>query len=121
VLSYSQPLAGKPSQSLNPGAHPTILQAPAVQRPDPCAGAQMAPQLPQLLGSVGNPVLSYSQPLPAKPSQSLKPAAHVPIPQVPPVQLPVACAGEHASPQLPQFDASVFVFTSQPGMPSQSA
>jgi hypothetical protein len=120
-LSYSQPLPGKPSQSLNPGAHPTILQTPAVQLPDPFAGAQMAPQLPQLLGSVGKPVLSYSQPLPGKPSQSLKPGAQVPTAQVPPLQLPVACAGEHARPHPPQFAGSVLVFTSQPGWPSQSA
>ena len=75
----------------------------------------MAPQLPQLLGSVDNPVLSYSQPLPGRPSQSLKPGAQVPIPQVPPLQLPEACAGAHESPHPPQFAGSVLVFTSQPG------
>jgi hypothetical protein len=63
-----------------------------------------------------------SQPVSIAPSQSPKPASHVPTSQAPVAQLSVAFASEQTTPQPPQ-SVRLSVKTSQPviGFPSQSA
>src|SRR5438552_2623358 len=81
--AYSQPSPASPSQSLNPGGTGHCPPAPA---PHTRAAPHLLAQLPQWLGSVAKPWLSYSQPSAASPSQLLKPAAHGPSTHAPPAQ-----------------------------------
>jgi hypothetical protein len=106
----SQPLAALPSQSPKPGAQ-AIPQLPAVHVGVPPAGEHFVPQALQLLTSV---LRLISQPLPGRPSQSLKPALQAPITQAPFEHVPVALAKVHLLPQPLQLLASVFWLTSQP-------
>lgn len=76
----SQPFAGLPSQSAKPGLHAPIAHTPAPQLALALAKLQRTPQPPQLFTSLA-PV-AVSQPLPAAPSQSPKPAAHAPTTQL---------------------------------------
>lgn len=84
------------------------------------AGAQTAPQLPQL--SVSR-FLFVSQPSVGSPLQSPRGATHVSILHTPPSHLAAAPANTQTLPQPLQFAASPRVSTSQPvsGRWSQSA
>src|SRR5206468_2966816 len=98
---------------------------PPAQEPVACAGEQGMPQPPQLCASVAKRVLLYSQPSPGRPSQLLKPGLQGPTPHIPPVQTPVAFAGEQTTPQPPQLLGSfgkLLLAYSQPSAywPSQS-
>jgi len=108
-MSVSQPSAGLPLQSIQPGAHDEAAnaQAPAVHDAAPLTCArplQSLPQTPQLAVSV---VTSTHAP-----SQSVYPALHVEV------QAPLAHAAcawatvvEHAFPQAPQLPALLAVLT----------
>lgn len=76
------------------------------------------PHIPQFMRSRAS---EASQPFPAEPSQSAKPASHAMIRHVPPVQLPVAFGGSQGRPQAPHA-AAVSSRVSQPSVssPSQS-
>jgi len=118
----SQPLVGFPSQLANPALHEPIEQRPPVQAGLPFVTAgQTVPQPPQF---VTLEFVFISHPLERFPSQLAKPALHDPIEQAPAVQaaVPFVTAGQ-TTPQAPQFDRSVFVFTSHPLdiLPSQFA
>lgn len=93
-----------------PPAHPAV--PPEVEH--------CAPQPPQWFTSVK---MVTSHPFAAIPSQSAYPAAHAPTPQRPAAQAPVACAGAHAIPHVPQCAPLVAVSASHPfaAIPSQSA
>jgi len=106
----SQPLAGLLSQSPKPEAQ-AIPQLPAVQVGVPPAVEHLVPQALQLLISV---LRLTSQPLAGLPSQSLKPALHAPMAQVPLLQVAAALANAHLVPQALQLLTSVLRLTSQP-------
>jgi hypothetical protein len=114
----SQP--GIASQSANPGSQASP-HAPFEHVADACAapghGASHAPH------RSGSDAVSASQPSAGSPLQSLKGAAHVPSPQTPPAQAPLACGNEQADAHVPQCAADVCVFASQPsaGSPLQSS
>ncbi|MBI5518035.1 MAG: hypothetical protein HY909_29965 [Deltaproteobacteria bacterium] len=84
-----------------------------------CPTGHATAQPPQLPLSVRR---SASQPSPAAPSQSAKPAAQVATAQEPAAQVATALARVHARPQLPQCAAVVVRSVSQPlaAVPSQS-
>lgn len=114
----SHPLAALPSQFAKPPTH-VSEQTPPPHDGVAFAPLQTLPHAPQFerLASV-----FVSQPFVATWSQSPKPAAHDCTWQTPVGQVPVAFAGLHVLPQLPQF-AVVCVLVSQPsaGLPLQSA
>ena len=83
-----------------------MVQAEALHRPVALTGAQVRPHPPQLLRSVANPALAYSQPFVKSPSQSLKPPAQVPIPQTLVWQVGVVRGAAQAVVQLPQVSGS---------------
>jgi hypothetical protein len=69
AVSVSQPLAGLPSQSMNPAAHVPSAHTPAVHEAVALAYSHLMPHPPQLSMSV--PFVCVSQPFEAIPSQSL--------------------------------------------------
>jgi hypothetical protein len=85
----------------------------------PLAELQAIPQPPQCATEV---VRFDSQPFESLPSQSPQPMSHATTEHVPAAQEPVAWAGAHGMPQVPQF-CSVLRSVSQPfaGLPSQLA
>jgi hypothetical protein len=100
----SQPFEYKPSQSANPLAHERTAQLPAVHVGVPLATKHAMPQPPQLFTSV---VVVVSQPLPALPSQSPLPAAHIDTPHTLLTQAGVPPCGGQTIPhalQLLTFD-----------------
>ena len=115
-IDVSQPVASLPSQSENPLRHEPMRHIPVEQSATAPERVHVAPHAPQSV-SVW---VDVSQPSAVRPLQSAKPAAHAVIVHVPLAQLPVACAGTHATPQPPQL-MSVFVIVSQPSavMPLQ--
>jgi hypothetical protein len=68
----SQPLAARPSQSLQPGSQ-LALQLPEAHEAAPCGFVQLAPHAPHAVVVVSG----VSQPFVVSPSQSAKPDAHV--------------------------------------------
>jgi hypothetical protein len=109
----SQPLAMTRSQSAKPAAHDPIPHIPTLH-PELALGsdAHTRPHAPQLRGSFA---MLVSQPSPALPLQSAKPALHVPMPHAPPMHPAVALAGlEHGALHEPQWLTLVSVLTSQP-------
>jgi hypothetical protein len=115
----SQPVDGNPSQSARGGLHEETAQPPFWQLGVPPVAVHCVPQAPQLSTFF---VVSTSQPSTTCVSQSAKPVLQV-IEQAPRAHVAVSLFVEHAMPQVPQFLASVSVWTSQPfdARPSQSA
>jgi hypothetical protein len=106
----SQPLATTPSQLPKPALH-VMPHAPDAQVAAPLVALHAAPHAPQCVGEVARLV---SQPLPATPSQSPKPALQV-KPHVPRAQVGVALGrAEHTVPHAPQLVRSVWRFTQRP-------
>ncbi len=96
-------------QSAKPVAHPVDWQVP-VEHDSPALGmSQGTPQPPQLV----NVVRDVSQPSAGLLLQSPHPERQEPMPQTPVLQLPLAWAGAHTTPQPPQFDV-VLVLVSHP-------
>jgi hypothetical protein len=118
-VSTSQPLVTAPSQSPKPWSQVATAQTPRAQVGAALAGAHGRPHAPQCAVLLASTV---SQPLPATPSQSAKPARHAPPPHTPAAHracwLPVIA---QAIPHTPQFVAELAVSTSQPlsATPSQ--
>jgi hypothetical protein len=119
VMSVSQPLLARPSQSANPAAHADTMQPEALHADVACGRLHVAPQAPQLFGSL---VVLTSHPVDASLSQSAKPALHEDTAQLDAAQIPFACAGLHGMPHPPQLAMSLVVSTSHPvdAFPSQS-
>jgi hypothetical protein len=120
VMSVSQPLLARPSQSAKPAAHAVTTQAEALHAEVACARLQTLPQAPQLLVSF---VTLTSHPVDASRSQSAKPALQAATEQLDAAQVPVAWAGLHGRPHPPQLATSFVTLTSHPvdAFPSQSA
>ncbi len=98
----SQPFTALPSQLAKPVSQVVSWHAPLVHADAPLEKRQVKPQAPQLLTLVS----AVSQPLPALPSQSPKPALHWNAQR--PAQKGVALAGRaQALPQAPQFAGSL--------------
>lgn len=95
-------------------------QLPDTHAATELAGAQTAPQPPQL--AVLEKMFT-SQPFDVAASQLAYPTLHVEMPQVPALQIGVAFAGAQVFPQPPQCAVLLSVFTSQPfqASPSQFA
>lgn len=120
VSWVSQPLAALPSQLPKPALHVPIAQTPPLlQVAAALAKVQAALHAPQL----ESVLITRSQPLLGRPSQSSKPAVHAVMSQPLPVQVAIATLGsaEQLVLQSPQV-AGALVFASQPlfGIPSQS-
>jgi len=64
-------------------------------------------QSPQWLRSDWKPLVSYSQPSPARPLQLAKPVLQLPTPQLPAEHKPVECSGAQLRPQPPQLFSSL--------------
>ncbi len=114
--AVSQPLAGRPSQSLNP-AWQVYSQAPAAHAAALLGrAAQLLPQLPQL----AKLVKLASQPLLPKLSQLAKPGAQASW-QAPALQVGVPLLAAQTLPQAPQL-LTLVRLASQPlaGLLSQS-
>ena len=109
----SQPLAATPSQFAKPAAHAPSTQLPAEHVAAALGKRHTTPQPPQFIVSAARTLTS--QPSPAVPLQSAKPALHPPMAQRPLTQaLTLALARAHTVPQPPQFRGSVAVFTQSP-------
>jgi hypothetical protein len=119
VVAVSQPLAATPSQLPKPAAQ-VMLQTPAEQLGVPPVELQLFKHLPQFATLV---VMSASQPLLARPSQSCQFPVHPAMVQAPPPHAPTPLAGAHLAPQDLQLLLSLFRLTSQPSerSPLQSA
>jgi hypothetical protein len=78
-VSISQPLEATPSQSAKPVEQAVIWQLPLAQLSVAFARLQVVPHEPQFAAVVSG----ASQPFESTPSQSSKPASHVPIAQLP--------------------------------------
>jgi hypothetical protein len=118
--SVSQPSPGLPLHSPKPAAQVTA-HAEATHAGTVFRGAgHDRPQAPQAVTLLR---VSVSHPFPALPSQSPKPALHIPTAHTPAAQAAVAFAGMHARPQPPQWATPVRVSVSHPlaAIPSQSA
>jgi hypothetical protein len=105
-----------PLQLIAPAGH-AATHAPAAHT---WPAAQRRPHMPQWLPSTAR---RASQPLVGVPSQSPKPAAHVPGTQAPATHAPAALGSVHTRPHAPQLRRSVpDTATSQPlaGLRSQS-
>lgn len=87
------------------------LHAPTVHDGVPFATAQTTPHVPQL---VVDALVLVSQPSTTLPLQLPKPALHAPTAQLPLLHAGVPFAVVHTSPQVPQFEVEMLVFTSQP-------
>jgi hypothetical protein len=96
------------------------VQRPISQRPVAFEGAHADPQVPQWVLLA---VTSVSHPFAASPSQSPRPVAHAPTPQVPARHTAVPPGAVQAVPQRPQWLVLTRVSVSHPfaGLPSQSA
>jgi hypothetical protein len=118
VMSVSQSF-GLSSQSPSPGAQLLMLQTPLVHLAEPPTVEHLFLHAPQLVTSL---LVEVSQPLTTLSSQSEKPSVHV-IWHWEATHVGVPLKSEHAPPQLPQFNGSFVVLTSQPllAKPSQSA
>jgi hypothetical protein len=104
----SQPFAGFPSQSPQPGLQEATVQAPLLQPAVPLATLQTVPQAPQLFGS--------AEVLTQVPPQFVKPPLQV-DPHVPPRQAAVALGSAGAGQtllQAPQFLGSPARFMQVP-------
>src|SRR5258705_439284 len=89
-----------------------ITHLPIMQAGVPLGALQVRAQAPQFLMSASTLV---SQPFCGSPSQSAKPALHMPITHLPPVQLADALGTAlHITPQAPQLAPSLPVAISQP-------
>jgi hypothetical protein len=100
----SQPLLALPSQFAKPALQLAIPHAPIAHAPVALAGAHAIPHPPQCASDV---CVLVSQPLLALPSQLPKPALQLAIPHAPIAHAPVALAGAHAVPHIPQLLVSV--------------
>ena len=107
----SQPSFGSPLQSAQPALQLATAHAPFEQIGTAFAGAQTAPQAPQLATSR---FLFASHPVSGSPSQSPRGATHVSILQTPPSHFAAAFAKTHTFPHAPQFAESPSLSTSQP-------
>jgi hypothetical protein len=100
----SQPLVGLPSQLPQFVLQLTSVQVPVVHVSVAFAMSQGTPQLPQSVSDVRE----RSQPLAPLPSQLPQPESHPENEQAPVMHVaPVAWAGEHPTPQAPQFTSVV--------------
>ncbi len=113
----SQPFAVMPSQFAKPVLHTPSLHALATHVAPAFGNEQEFPHPPQLLAFV---VVLVSQPGTIE-SQSPRPAGHMPVAHMPPLQ--IAPAPGHTVPQAPQLVALMLTLVSQPlaAMPSQLA
>ena len=105
-LRTSQPLAALMSQSRKPAAQAVTPHAPPAQAEVALGSEHVRPQAPQWALLVPRLV---SQPLPAAPSQSPRPASQRATVQPPAAQPLTAPGSEQALPQAPQWAGSTEV------------
>ena len=105
-LRTSQPLAALMSQSRKPAAQAVTPHAPPAQAEVALGSEHVRPQAPQWALLVPRLV---SQPLPAAPSQSPRPASQRATVQPPAAQPLTAPGSEQALPQAPQWAGSMEV------------
>jgi len=119
-VSTSHPSSGDSLQLAYDGAHDATAQRPSSQTGVACAGAHTRPHAPQL---EIDRLVSTSQPLSSRPSQSAEPASQRPMRHTPAEHCAVAWSRSHTLPQAPQLDGLLAVSTSHPlaVSPSQSA
>jgi hypothetical protein len=115
LVLVSQPLAGLPSQFLNPTSH-TGTQAVPLHEVVPCRFEHARPHVPQLVVVL----VGVSHPFRVSLSQSPKPPLHAGT-QAPPVQAVVPCALLQGCPHAPQCEVDDRMSVSQPllTIPSQ--
>jgi hypothetical protein len=97
--SASQPVPGRPSQSLKPTLHMAIVHDPAVHALVALAAVHARPHIPQLV----TVLVAASQPLAALPSQLPKPMLQLAIAHEPVAHVGVALATVQGAPHAPQF------------------
>src|SRR5262249_46912707 len=116
----SQPSPGCPLQLAKPLLQLAMPQLPALHAGVPLATEHALPQPPQLVTLV---CVFVSQPSGLMPLRSANPGLQLVTVQVDPTHVGVPFGAVHTFPQLPQFEAFVDVFTSQPSAtrPSQLA
>jgi hypothetical protein len=107
----SQPSPAMPLQFAKPALHIPTAHVPAAQTGAAFAVAHTVPHAPQLFTLL---CVFVSQPFAAFPSQSAKPALHIPIVHVPAVHPGVAFGRLHTAPHAPQLFTLFCVLISQP-------
>lgn len=111
VVLVSQPLTALPSQLPKPMLHAPSVQLPVVHDAAALGREHTIPHAPQWLVLL---LVLVSQPLLSVPSQSPKPALHVPIEHTLAAHAGAALLRVHATPQPPQLEVLLVMLISQP-------